>query len=110
MALVYRDERLPLQVELGSTGGPEFKTTRPETFAGYTNANIEWPQFRGRWDIGYGPRMADSTVDAVASLDLIRNHFINMYGAAYPFPFRWENDYITVGSSIGTGDAAETLF
>lgn len=50
------DVRLPIDVERGAQGGPQFKTTVVSMASGHEQRNQEWSRSRAVYQIGYGIR------------------------------------------------------
>ena len=46
--------RLPVDIERGASGGPEYRTTVIELDSGHERRNQGWELPRGRWLVGYG--------------------------------------------------------
>jgi len=115
--MAFHDTRLPVDVERGALGGPGFKTEITPLGSGKEQSNIEWARTRGEWDIGYGLMEQDSAI-LEATIDSLLAFFYTREGRAHSFRFKdwsdfrigdWENPTAS-SQSIGTGDAAETIF
>lgn len=103
MALNVDATRLPEYVERGAKGGPKFDTTVLSAVNGVEQRNINRPQSRGEWTIGYGMRLASDWAPVLAL------HYAQR-GRAYGFTFRdWSDDNVIDGS-IGTGNGTLTTF
>lgn len=95
-------------VVLETSGGPQFSTGIAVTRAGFEYRNIDWPEARGRWELGERSlREADK--------DQIVAFFRAMRGRAYGFRFKDWADYRAthangvLGQGVGTGDPTYQL-
>lgn len=78
--------RLPVTIERGSRGGPNFFTTAIVSPSGHSQRNQHWLDDLAEWDIGYG----------IARKSLIQpvvDHWFAMRGGAHSFLFRDWSDY-----------------
>lgn len=100
----FHEVRLPVDLELGAVGGPQFKTTVLELYSGYEQRNVNWSRTRGQWDVGYGVRDRDD-------MDSLIEFFYARQGKAYGFRFKdWTDFEIATAQTIGTGDGSTTDF
>jgi len=100
----FHEVRLPVDIEVGAVGGPQFNTTILELYSGYEQRNINWEKVRGRWDLSYAVRGMDDMDDLIA-------FFYARQGRAYGFRFKDWTDYeIASIQAIGTGDGSTTAF
>lgn len=91
----YIDERLPVDVERGASGGPRFKTSVITLKSGQEQRNQDWTNTRAVYNIGYGIQRKEDYEDVI-------EHFYAAKGQLNTFRFKDWSDY-----SIGTiGDAA----
>lgn len=95
--------RLPVDVERGVRGGPQFSTTVLRTDGGSLSTNQNWtyPLYRGQ--VGYG-------IQSKANLRDVLNFFYARRGRLRGFLFRDWSDYEFDLDEIGTGDGVETDF
>lgn len=95
--------RLPMDIERGVKGGPQFNTSVLMTDGGNTDTNQNWtlPLYRG--NIGYG-------VQTKENLDDIINFFWARRGRLRGFLFRDWSDFKLTAQQIGVGDGVETDF
>jgi uncharacterized protein (TIGR02217 family) len=112
MAADFHEVRFPLDVALGSRGGPVRRTEIVTLASGREHRNGRWADSRRRYDAGLGVR----TVDA---LHAVLAFFEERRGRLYGFRF---HDRVDCKSSppsaapapgdvqIGTGDGARTVF
>ena len=98
------DVRLPDNVERGALGGPGFNTTVLVLSSGHEKRNQNWSMQRGSWDIGYG-------IESKDDLTTVITFFHARVGRLFGFRFKdWSDFEIKTEQSIGTGDAAKTVF
>ncbi len=95
--------RLPIDVERGVRGGPQFSTIVNRTDGGslVTNQNWSYPLYRGQ--VGYGIQTKDNLRDVI-------KFFYARRGRLRGFLFRDWSDYQFDNDLIGTGDGADTTF
>lgn len=91
----FKNIRLPINIEVGATGGAQFKTTIVETVAGFEFRNVEWSKRRGRWTVGY--------TDVATDIHKVTEFFHAVRGRACGFRFRDWADY-KVDNPIADGD------
>ena len=108
----FHEVRFPLDVALGSRGGPVRKTEIVTLASGREHRNGRWADSRRRYDAGLGLR----TVDA---LHAVLAFFEERRGRLYGFRFHDRVDCKSCPPSavpspgdmpIGTGDGARTVF
>lgn len=95
--------RLPVDIERGASGGPEFNTFIATTFGGNEKRNQNWDRARTRWDIGYGVQDQEGYSSIIAFFRARR-------GRARGFLFRDWSDYEVSGHVLGEGDGTKTDF
>lgn len=100
--MAFHDVRLPVDVERGAVGGPQFNTTVVPTTSPHEKRNVNWARARHRWTIGYG--ISDTAFITV------RQFFYSRRGRGHSFRFKDWTDYELAQQVIGTGDGAETDF
>jgi len=91
--------RLPMDIERGVKGGPQFNTSVLMTDGGVTSTNQNWqyPLYRGA--VGYGVQTREDLQD-------VMNFFWARRGRARGFLFRDWQDFLLVDEVLGTGDGA----
>jgi uncharacterized protein (TIGR02217 family) len=112
MASDFHEVRFPLDVSLGSRGGPVRRTDVVSLASGREHRNSRWAHSRRRYDAGLGVR----TVDA---LHAVIAFFEERRGRLYGFRFRDRADWRSgppseepspTDQAIGTGDGVATGF
>ena len=112
MAASFIEERFPLSVSFGASGGPEWRTEVVTLASGAEARNARWARARRRYDAGTGVR-------SLADLAAVAAFFERMSGRLTGFRFRdpFDNTSATPGAevspfdcAIGTGDAARVTF
>jgi uncharacterized protein (TIGR02217 family) len=95
--------RMPVDVERGVRGGPQFSTIVNRTDGGslVTNQNWSYPLYRGQ--VGYGIQSKDNLRDVI-------KFFYARRGRLRGFLFRDWSDYQFDGEALGTGNGATTDF
>jgi uncharacterized protein (TIGR02217 family) len=108
----FHDVRFPVNLSLGSVGGPERRTEIVTLSNGFEDRNTPWAHSRRRYDAGAGMRSLDDIAVLVAFFEARRGM---LHG------FRWKDwaDYKSCVPSgtpsfsdqrIGTGDGETTTF
>lgn len=95
--------RLPVDIERGVQGGPEFRTTLRETDGGGETANVTWAYPKMSWQAAYG-------ITTLANLEAAIATFWVCHGRAYGFLFKDWADYKIEDGEIGLGDTSEVAF
>jgi len=112
MASDFHEVRFPLDVSLGSRGGPVRRTDIVTLASGREHRNSRWASSRRRYDAGLGVR----TIDA---LHAVIAFFEERRGRLYGFRFRDRTDWRSgppsaeptpLDQRIGTGDGATKEF
>ena len=112
MASDFHEVRFPLDVSLGSRGGPVRRTDIVTLASGREHRNSRWASSRRRYDAGLGVR----TIDA---LHAVIAFFEERRGKLYGFRFRDRTDWRSGSPSqmptpldqrIGTGDGTAKTF
>ncbi|MBX6426736.1 MAG: DUF2460 domain-containing protein [Variibacter sp.] len=112
MTLAFHEVLFPLDIALGSAGGPERKTDIVVLGSGREERNARWAHSRRRYDAGYGVKTLDALAQVVAFFEERRGR---LYG------FRWRDrlDHASAApgaavspldQTIGTGDGATAAF
>ncbi|KLK92711.1 glycoside hydrolase family 24 [Microvirga vignae] len=112
MASDFHEVRFPLDVSLGSRGGPVRRTDIVTLASGREQRNSRWASSRRRYDAGLGVR----TIDALHAVIVF---FEERRGKLYGFRFRDRTDWRSgqpskeptpVDQRIGTGDGTTKSF
>jgi uncharacterized protein (TIGR02217 family) len=112
MASDFHEVRFPLDVSLGSRGGPVRRTDIVTLSSGREHRNSRWAQSRRRYDAGLGVRSIDALHAVIAFFEERRGRLIG-------FRFRDRTDWRSGPPSrepapfdqrIGTGDGANRVF
>jgi uncharacterized protein (TIGR02217 family) len=112
MTLAFHEVLFPLDIALGSAGGPERKTEIVALGSGREERNARWAHSRRRYDAGYGVKTLDALAQVVAFFEERRGR---LHG------FRWRDrlDHASAApgapvtpldQTIGTGDGVATTF
>ncbi len=112
MPAEFHDIRFPLDVALGSRGGPERKTDIVMLGSGREHRNARWAHSRRRYDAGYGVKTFDALASVLAFFEERRGR---LHG------FRWHDRLDgkscppsaaprATDQRIGTGDGTLLVF
>jgi uncharacterized protein (TIGR02217 family) len=108
--MAFHPVRFPLDVALGSRGGPERRTDVVTLAGGGEQRNGRWRHSRRRYNAGYG-------VKSRADMAAVLAFFEERRGRLHGFLWRDGLDFSSGGASptaldqaIGTGDGARTAF
>jgi uncharacterized protein (TIGR02217 family) len=112
MPAVFHEVLFPLDVALGSRGGPERRTEIVTTGSGREERNARWAHARRRWNAGYGVKSLDALTAVVAFFEERRGR---LHG------FRWrdrlDHSSATPGAApaasdqlLGVGDGVQASF
>jgi uncharacterized protein (TIGR02217 family) len=108
--MAFHPIRFPLDVALGSRGGPERKTDVVTLASGREQRNGRWQHSRRRYNAGYG-------VKSRADMAAVLAFFEERRGRLHGFLWRDGLDYSSSGlvptpldQVIGTGDGSRTTF
>ena len=99
----FIEERFPVGVKLGFTGGPRFSTSVTTTDSGHTQRNQNWAESLGKWDLQY-------PITDKATIATVQAFFYNTGGRASGFRMKDWTDFEGLTENLGTGDAAKTVF
>lgn len=94
----FVEERFPLGIAFGATGGPQWRTEVVALASGAETRNARWAGSRRRYDAGTGVR-------SLADLQTVAAFFERMHGRLYGFRFRDPFD----NASATTGDVPTSL-
>jgi uncharacterized protein (TIGR02217 family) len=112
MASDFHEVRFPLDIGLGSRGGPARRTDIVTLASGREHRNSRWAHARRRYDAGLGVRTLDALHAVVAFFEERRGRLIG-------FRFRDRIDWRSgppsraptpLDQRIGTGDGAQHVF
>lgn len=112
MSADFHEIRFPLDIALGSRGGPERRTDIVTLGSGREQRNARWAHARRRYDAGYGVKTIDALHDVIAFFEERR-------GRLYGFRWRDRADWKSCRPSetlspsdqvIGAGDGARANF
>ncbi len=108
----FHEIRFPLDIALGSHGGPQRRTDVVLLGSGREERNARWANSRRRYDAGYG-------VKTLATLAIVVAFFEERRGMLYGFRWRDRVDYKScppdaapsaLDQLLGVGDGAKTGF
>lgn len=101
--MTFSEERFPVDINYGSSGGPMFNTSVFTMTSGHEARNRNWSAVRHMYNVGYG-------IKTQAQIDTVRDFFMARSGKAFGFRFRDWSDYTLSRQVIGTTDGVETEF
>lgn len=108
----FHEVRFPLDIALGSRGGPERRTEIITTASGREERNARWAHSRRKYDAGYGVR-------SITKLAEVITFFEERRGRLHGFRFRDRLDWTSAPANatpgaldqpIGTGDGVLAEF
>ena len=110
--MAFHEIRFPVDIALGSTGGPERRTEIATLGSGFEERNSPWAHSRRRYNAGSGVKTFDDLHNVIAFFEA---RVARLHG------FRWKDraDFKSVAPSgsitatdqaISTGDGATTAF
>jgi uncharacterized protein (TIGR02217 family) len=108
----FDDVRFPLDIALGSRGGPERRTDIVALGSGAEMRNARWKHAVRRWDAGFGVKTLGRLADVVSFFEERRGRLRG---------FRWRDrlDFLSsqpgqniaaTNQVIGTGNGVQTIF
>jgi uncharacterized protein (TIGR02217 family) len=112
MPASFHEVLFPLDVALGSRGGPERRTEVVTVGSGREERNARWMHARRRWNAGYGVKSLDA-------LSLVVSFFEERRGRLYGFRWRDRLDHSSAApgagvtpldQALGAGDGARADF
>lgn len=103
MATAFDDVQLPVNIEQGAIGGPNFFTTVVEFSSGQEQRNANWSRARGNWTIGYGMQYQ-------ADYEGVRDFFYARNGRFRGFRFKDWTDFQTTSEPVATATSGQTVF
>lgn len=98
--MAFHDIRMPVDIERGAQGGPQFKTSILGFGTGTEQRNQEWANARGVWDVAYG-------VQNKADYSSLIDFFTARRGMLHGFRFKDWSDFEATLVLLGTGDGIE---
>ena len=111
-AASFHEVRFPLDIALGSRGGPERRTDIVTLASGREERNARWAGSRRRFDAGFG-------VKTLAQLSAIIDFFEERRGRLYGFRWKDRLDFSSAApggaismldQTLGTGDGVNDTF
>ncbi len=108
----FHEVRFPIDIALGSTGGPERRTEIVALGSGHEERNTRWADSRRRFNAGFG-------IKTLADLHQVIDFFEERRGRLYGFRYRDPADHRSGApgldpapddQEIGTGDGANKQF
>jgi len=99
----FDDIRLPVDVEQGAKGGPNFQTSIVALSSGNEQRNQDWSAPRQAWDIGYG-------IGDRENYESVRDFFYARRGRQRGFLFKDWSDYTVTNQLLGTGNGTLRTF
>jgi uncharacterized protein (TIGR02217 family) len=99
----FIDERFPVSLSYGSSGGPGFQTSLFQVDSGVEYAQPDWDRLRAKYvvEFEYVPK---------ADLDAVENFFYAARGQGLGFRFKDWNDYQITQQNVVVGDGVTTSF
>lgn len=112
MVTSFSEERFPLSVAFGTSGGPERRTDIVRLSTGYENRNQRTRHSWRRYDAGSGVK---SLADLIRVLDFFEARRGRLIGFRFRDPFdaasaRWGQKATALDQLIGTGDGETRSF
>ncbi len=110
--MAFHEVQFPIDIALGSRGGPERRTEIVELGSGREERNSRWAHSRRRYNAGYGVKRA-------ADLAAVTRFFEERRGRLHGFRYRDPLDYQSclpgsvpalTDQSLGTGDGVRSVF
>lgn len=99
---VFHDERFPLAIAFGATGGPERRVEIVSLASGREQRNLRQAHALRRYDAGTGLRSLADIEDVLAFFEARR-------GPLHPFRFRDPFDWKTAAHGVAAGPGDQTL-
>jgi uncharacterized protein (TIGR02217 family) len=112
MTAAFHEMLFPLDITLGSAGGPERRTEIVALASGREERNARWAHSRRRYDAGYGVKTFEALAQVIAFFEERR-------GMLYGFRWRDRLDHSSAApgvavtaldQAIGVGDGETTAF
>jgi len=109
----FSEERFPVDISIGSAGGPGFRTDIVTTDSGAEVRVSRWSRPRHQYDVAYG-------IKSVALFAVLKAFYVARAGAAYGFRYKDFMDFTSnadgntaptnLDQAIGVGNGMQTLF
>lgn len=94
MALTaFVEDRFPLDISFGASGGPQYRTTVVTTTSGFETRTVNWSVARGKWNVSHG-------LKTIEQLDPLVAFYRARRGKAIGFRFRDWTDYASDMASV----------
>lgn len=110
--MAFHDERFPVGISYGSTGGPERRTIVVEAGSGHEHRNAQWADSRRSYNAGTGVKSMDD-------IHRVLTFFEERRGRLHGFLWQDHSDYKSCQPSgtpaatdqpVGTGDGSAVKF
>jgi uncharacterized protein (TIGR02217 family) len=84
--MAFHDDRFPIDISFGASGGPGFSTKVTSYGGGREQRQVEWEKFRARYDVSHNLRDSDKIYQ-------LRSFLLARWGRAHTFPFQdgWDH-------------------
>ncbi len=99
----FHEILFPVDISLGSAGGPKFKTFVFGADSGFEARVTSWINTRAEYNVSQGVKSEDQ-------LEALTNFFYARQGRAYGFRFKDWNDFSITSQLLGVGDGSTTTF
>jgi uncharacterized protein (TIGR02217 family) len=99
----FHDVRLPIEIEVGANGGPQYQTTIVTLSTGDETRNADWSRPLSRWSVGYGTMANVDYSEIVAFFHARRGRWA-------AFRFRDWTDYKATLEALGNGNGTKRTF
>ena len=108
----FHEVRFPVDLALGSTGGPERRTEIITLGSGKEQRNTRWAHSRRRFNAGYGVKTIG---DLQAVIEFFEERRGRLYGFRFRDPMDWSsssthNQVSSTDQQIGIGDGSTSSF
>ncbi len=110
--MAFHEIRFPLDIALGSTGGPERKTEIVALASGHEERNTPWADSRRRYNAGYGVKSLDDLHRVIAFFEGRRGR---LHGFRWRDPADWKScpplgQPAAADQTLGNGDGTTASF
>ncbi|TAE82246.1 MAG: TIGR02217 family protein [Alphaproteobacteria bacterium] len=103
MSYPFSEQRFPIDISYGSSGGPVFSTLITSTVAGYEQRTSHWSEARAVYNVAHG-------VKTQHQLDQLIAFFRARRGRAQGFRFKDWSDYHGTNVTLATANGTTTIF
>jgi uncharacterized protein (TIGR02217 family) len=100
---VFSEQRFPVDISYGISGGPEYSTDIIEMNNGFEQRNINWKRARNRYNAAHGVKTKEQLSKLIA-------FFRARKGKAIGFRFKDWTDFAAVNMEIAIGDGVTCAF